>query len=926
MIKKRRILLLTDVFPCDNYSGALVSSQLCRFLLEDKYSVHCACIHNPEIKEQYDDYLSSMIPQINFEKPEENSNTPNVYSQKIRKISQKIVAYIQKEDIDTVWCPLQGETLLKILANIQKNTNVRTIAQIWDPFEWILHDLKYPENTTANLLKLFDSTIKKCTSVITASRPMSEYYKTKYNLPCYPVFASYTLDPKNHPAQKTDCITIIISGQTYAEKGISSLLKTLDSMNWTFNDQKIVIKYFGNNFHTFQKHKKHVIFGGYVPQDKLVEEQRSANLLYCSYYFDDPALDAVSKQSYPSKIITYISSKTPILIHSEPDCPVYRDFEEYECGYLLNSTKIEDIKNKLQTIFSATNSENHTLIKNSKKLFSDFFTPAKNKESFFKALSLPYQPHPITRILEINNVDLPGHIWNGYDLMEHINQNTPNLANQICTYKTSHNNNVIKLYSTNAEQELEYKLLNFEDSRLAVHSCLSSATPALLAKKTYQSADILHFHLIHNMKLSLFSLIEMCNAKPSVISIHDPWTFTGHCVHFGDCNRYLTGCQTCPHLDFMFPIKFDNAHELWKLKKYVYDRIDVDFVVATQYMYDLFKNSPLTKNKRIHLIPFGIDINKFNTVTQKQARERYSIPPDHIVLFHRAQKAFKGTNFFVDALKQLKTSQKITIITCSETGLLNEVKNKYRIIELGDIKDTELSYAYNACDMLVMPSIGESFGMMAVEAMSCGKPVICFNNTALPSVTFAPDCGIAVENLNSTKLMEAIKFLAEDKTERIRRGKLAQKIVKENYDINIYNQRMTDLYQEALSRKHNFYHAKHFEISQNNPSVIALKQQLNSLTKKIFPSGSEQRHDLLYELHGQKAKKTTPIKYGDANVQYLLDEYNKQLYSFHQEFIATGQRYNVFGKLSHFVKLFFFLLIKDRQKLIIVIKKRLRIK
>ncbi len=632
----------------------------------------------------------------------------------------------------------------------------------------------------------------------------------------------------------------------------------------------------------------------------------------------------VSEQSYPSKIITYIPSRTPILIHSKSDTSVYQDFKEYQCGFLLDSTNQDRIINTIKKIIKTKDDERAELATNAIRLFKQFFTPEKNKSTLLKAVDSKIVTRP--RILEINNIDLPGHPWNGYDLMEHLNQHSDYYVNQICTYKLSKNPDVVKIYNSQAELDLEFQTLNYEADELSVHSCVSVATPAVLASSSYQNANLLHFHLIHNMKLSLFSLIEMCNQKPAIISIHDPWIFTGHCVHFGDCAGYLTGCMNCQYLDSMFPIKYDTANMLWRLKQFVYDHIDVDFVVSTKYMYDLFKSSPLTKKHRVHLIPFGMDINKFTTVSREAARKKYHIPEDNIVLFHRAQKEFKGTNFFVDALKQLETNRKITIITCNETGLLDEIKDDYEIIELGFIDDTELANAYNACDIFVMPSIGESFGMMAVEAMSCSKPVICFNNTALPSVTFAPECGIAAENLNSTKLMEAIKYLTEDDKERKRRGTLARKIVEENYSVESYNKKMKDLYDKALKRHHKGFSLSTGTVHQTE-DVTILMGKLNRLTKHVLPRSSRQCKELLYKDVRYSSIKNK-IDFGSLDVQLTLDQYNKSLYNLYKDYLNVKPKYleKKYLRFRHLVKLSGSLLLRDRKTLLKAVKKHLRIK
>src|SRR5699024_1244759 len=126
------------------------------------------------------------------------------------------------------------------------------------------------------------------------------------------------------------------------------------------------------------------------------------------------------------------------------------------------------------------------------------------------------------------------------------------------------------------------------------------------------------------------------------------------------------------------------------------------------YMYDLVKQSPLTKHfTNVHIIPLGVDLDFFNNKIQKEeARKKFNISDTDIVIFLRAQKAFKGTNYVAEAMKKLKTNKKITILTCDEKNRLDELKNKYNIVDIGRMNDKELLYAYNACDIFLMPSIG----------------------------------------------------------------------------------------------------------------------------------------------------------------------------------------------------------------------------
>lgn len=322
----------------------------------------------------------------------------------------------------------------------------------------------------------------------------------------------------------------------------------------------------------------------------------------------------------------------------------------------------------------------------------------------------------------------------------------------------------------------------------------------------------------------------------------------------------------------MFPFSKDNCSELWNIKKYVFDNIDVDLVFSSDWMIELAKDSPILQNqKNYHKIPLGIDIDKFSSIDYESARKKLNIKKDEIVLFFRSQNEFKGTPYIVEALKKLKTDKKITLLTCDNKGLISEVEDKYKIIELGHINDKEMIVAMNACDIFLMPSIGESFGMMAIEAMSCSKPVIVFDNSALPSVTHAPECGYLVSDRNSHDLMKAIDDLVSNEKERIRRGNLAKKIVQEEYTEEAYNQRLKELYKKVMNRKRSNVEIK--DVERDLVNEYNFKDYLNRLSIRIFGNEKEIIDKLVYNIDKSYINKKQKIKYDDINVQKILESY-----------------------------------------------------
>ena len=103
-------------------------------------------------------------------------------------------------------------------------------------------------------------------------------------------------------------------------------------------------------------------------------------------------------------------------------------------------------------------------------------------------------------VLEVNNIDLPGRRFNGYDLMNNIEDESINI-NQTVILKQSKNDNVKKLLQNSELMQLLEKLEEFENKELSVHSNLSITSPALIQSQAYKNADLIHFHIFHNTKL-----------------------------------------------------------------------------------------------------------------------------------------------------------------------------------------------------------------------------------------------------------------------------------------------------------------------------------------------------------------------------------------------------------------------------------------
>lgn len=405
------------------------------------------------------------------------------------------------------------------------------------------------------------------------------------------------------------------------------------------------------------------------------------------------------------------------------------------------------------------------------------------------------------KTLQVSNIDTSGSRFNGSDLHRKLLEKGINSHLCVRIKKTSDQ------YTWKIANVFGIRILNFAikqlEKILSVQSLLYPSSVQFYYDKRFNNVDVVHYHLIHTGFFSILTLPKLSKMKPSLWTLHDPWAITGHCYHPYDCQRWKTGCGKCPHLNTHLRMYIDHTNFMWKIKKWVFKNSKLDVVVASKWMYNMAKASPLLSNTKIHLIPFGIDLDQFCPNDMKQAKIKFEIDPDSFVIGFRSTKIeFKGLKYIKECLKDLNTQGKnISILTIDKKNLLNDLKDKYQIFDLGWLNEKELPSFYNACDVFLMPSVAETFGLMAVEAMACGKPVVVFDETSLSDVVFSPVGGLAVKYADSNALKDAIEYLIDNIEIRKSIGLNARKLAIENYDQEVFVNNIINLYNTKINDK-----------------------------------------------------------------------------------------------------------------------------
>lgn len=349
------------------------------------------------------------------------------------------------------------------------------------------------------------------------------------------------------------------------------------------------------------------------------------------------------------------------------------------------------------------------------------------------------------------------------------------------------------------------------DTRLGLDGLTGPGGFILSRRPYFQQADIVHLHLIHNEAFfSILSLPRLARMKPLVWTIHDSWPLTGMCIYSFECDKWLTGCRgRCPHPRGNSLLRHHIPSLHWRIKRRTYDRADLNLVVASKWTHNRVKKSPLLSHLPCHLIPFGIDLQAFAPRSKQESRKRLGLPAEQKFIAFRGvrpesdQYHYKGMRWLKEALDLIEPRKPTSLLIFQDGSDFSCMEPKFKVFDLGWLDGEQLVNALCAADLFVMPSIQESFGLMAVEALACGTPVIVFEGTALPEVIKAPRGGLAVQAMNSESLAATILQLLNDDDLLMKMGQQGRQIAEEEYSFSLYAKRHFQLYKDVVERHKN---------------------------------------------------------------------------------------------------------------------------
>lgn len=312
-----------------------------------------------------------------------------------------------------------------------------------------------------------------------------------------------------------------------------------------------------------------------------------------------------------------------------------------------------------------------------------------------------------------------------------------------------------------------------------------------------RQADVIILHWVNSF-VSSKSVKRLARLrKPIIWVMHDMWVFTGGCHYDSYCDGYEKGCGNCPYLGKR--LKKDISYWNLKVKKRLFDNVDILFIAISQWEKECALNSIPLKGKNVIWVSNPVDISVFCPLNRDNIKKKYGVAGKKVILFG-ADKALenpmKGFSYLIDALQYLE-GEKYLAVCFGKAPKNKRIMMKHMEIHyLGEIRDEkELSEWYNIADVFVAPSLQEGFGYTVCEALACGTPVTAFAVGGMLDQIIHEKNGYLAKLYDAEDLAAGIKCCVEN---RERFGAAARERVVSCNSYKVIGERYKKLCQEAI--------------------------------------------------------------------------------------------------------------------------------
>ena len=350
-------------------------------------------------------------------------------------------------------------------------------------------------------------------------------------------------------------------------------------------------------------------------------------------------------------------------------------------------------------------------------------------------------------------------------------------------------------------RELDRKMWHLQRSSVATWRSPARLGALTAAQINASSADVVNLHWVTDGFLSIEEIARI--TKPIVWSMYDMWPFCGT-EHYGVDSpqaRWRTG-----YTDENRPLDESG----WDIDRWTWERkrsqwAAMHMVPASSWLEDSVHASALMSQWPVTRIPHVVDTNAFAPMDQREARYLCGLPDSVPLILFLASAGIldrrKGFDLLEQALEQIRLAHPgVTVIVAGPQTPHYTSASGAPILWQGNIEGNDaLRALYCSADLLVAPSREDNMPLTAMEAQSCGVPVVAFNIGGLPDIVVDGDTGLLVSAGNTEELGEAVSRLLADESLRGRMSSQAVLHARETWSPAIMANRYQEVYESVRS-------------------------------------------------------------------------------------------------------------------------------
>lgn len=189
---------------------------------------------------------------------------------------------------------------------------------------------------------------------------------------------------------------------------------------------------------------------------------------------------------------------------------------------------------------------------------------------------------------------------------------------------------------------------------------------------------------------------------------------------------------------------------------------------------------------KVSVIPAGVDTRIFYPEVKSEAKQKLGITSSQTILYAGRIEPIKGLDILLDAFRMINGAGSAHLIivggSLSEDRELDRLRSRAdhlgiseKVTFTGSVGQSELRSYYSAADVFVLPSHYESFGLVALEAMACGTPIVASRVGGIPSFVDDGVNGYLIPWRCSEPFADRIEILLENTDLRKIMGKAAER-------------------------------------------------------------------------------------------------------------------------------------------------------